>query len=231
MNALWVPLQISLQVAFSATLLVTCAGTFFAWRLAGRRNLLAGMFDFILYIPLFLPPTVLGYGVISLLGAAEPWTHGFLFSRWAAVGAAALAGMPLFYRSVRSYFESIELHLFEAAAMDGAGGVALFRSIILPLTLPGVSAGFLLAFLRALGEFGITMMIAGNIPGKTQTVSLAIWDAVMAGQEQRAAALAGMLAAISLGLLSVFTLFRRETSIERGRSFFREVSISPTKQR
>ncbi len=220
MNALWSPLHISLQVALSAALLVACAGTFFAWRLAGRRSLAAGMLDFILCIPLFLPPTVLGYGVISLLGAAGAGARGFLFSRWAAVGAAALAGMPLFYRSVRSHFESIELNMFEAAAVDGAAGLALFRSIILPLSLPGIAAGFVLAFLRALGEFGITMMVAGNIPGKTQTVSLAIWDAVMAGNEPRAASLAALLAAISLALLVLFSLFRRTAGIERGRSIF-----------
>ena len=216
---LWTPLQISLSVACTATLLVTAIGTLCAWWLAGKRNVLATIADYLLSVPLFLPPTVLGYGLIVFLGnsgsGGSVWSTltgtSFLFSRGAAVTAAALAGLPLYYRTAKSFFESIELHLFEAAAVDGAGRWTLLTAIILPISVPGLSAGFILAFLRAMGEFGITIMIAGNIPGKTQTVSLAIWDAVMSGRDGDATLLALLLALISLGLLSLFALFIRRT--------------------
>lgn len=216
---LWLPLRISLSVACTATVFVTSIGTLCAWWLAGKRSTAATIVDYMLSIPLFLPPTVLGYGLIQFLGNSGSggtlWAavtgSSFLFSRGAAVTAAALAGLPLFYRTAKSFFESIELHLFEAAAVDGAGRWTLLTAIILPISIPGLSAGFILAFLRAMGEFGITIMIAGNIPGKTQTVSLAIWDAVMSGRDGDATLLALLLALISLVLLSLFAVFIRGT--------------------
>ena len=214
---LWLPLRISLSVACAATLLVTGIGTLCAWWLAGKRSVAATVTDYLLSVPLFLPPTVLGYGLILFLGnsgtGGSVWFAltgtSFLFSRGAAVTAAALAGLPLYYRTAKSFFESIELHLFEAAAVDGAGRWTLLTAIILPISIPGLSAGFILAILRAMGEFGITIMIAGNIPGKTQTVSLAIWDAVMSGRDGDATLLALLLAFISLVLLSLFAVFIR----------------------
>ncbi|MDZ7794276.1 MAG: ABC transporter permease subunit [Spirochaetia bacterium] len=164
---LWIPLQISLSVACTATLLVTGIGTLCAWWLAGKRSLAATIADYLLSVHVLLPPTVLGYGLILFLGnsgsGGSVWSAitgtSFLFSRGAAVTAAALAGLPLYYRTAKSFFESIELHLFEAAAVDGAGRRTLLTAIILPISIPGLSAGFILAFLRAMGEFGIPDMI------------------------------------------------------------------------
>ncbi|KAF3998103.1 molybdate ABC transporter permease subunit [Glaciimonas immobilis] len=193
MNAVWVPLALSLKVAGWATLLNCLFGVAIAyglarWRFAGRDLL-----DSILTLPLVLPPTVLGYYLLVVLGRRgvvgewlEKWGIALVFTWQGAVIASTIVAFPLVLKSARVAFESVDSQLENAARVLGISEVAVFFRITLPLASKGISAGVLLAFARALGEFGATLMIAGNLPGRTQTLSVAIYAAVQAGDDDTA---------------------------------------------
>jgi molybdate transport system permease protein len=198
-------LLISLQIALGATALVFVAGLPLAWALSrpgwrGRRVL-----DVLVNLPLALPPTVVGYYLLLLIGRDGPvgqltrwlWGATLIFTPTAAVLASAVICLPLFVQAARNSLEEIPDEVFEAAAIDGAGRWQAFRRIALPLAWPGIWTGVLLAYARSLGEFGATLMVAGNIPGKTQTVSLAIYSAVQAGQAPTAHLLALLLTGVA----------------------------------
>lgn len=191
MDAAWIALALSLKVALAATVLAGTMGvaTGYAlarWRFAGRELL-----DALLTLPLVLPPTVLGYYLLVLLGRHGPlgaWLEAsfgvrLVFTWQGAVIAAALAAFPLVFKAARAAFETVEPELEAAARVLGVGNVAIFCRVTLPLAWRGVLAGLLLAFARALGEFGATLMVAGSIPGRTQTLSIAVYEAVQAGQD------------------------------------------------
>lgn len=192
-DPVWVPLLLSLKVAGWATLLATVAGTGAAyglsrWRWPGR-NLL----DAILTLPLVLPPTVLGYYLLVLLGrrgvigeTLAGWGIELVFTWQGAVIAAAVVAFPLVFKSARAAFENVDGQLENAARVLGVGEAGVFFRVTLPLAARGIAAGVLLAFARALGEFGATLMIAGNLPGRTQTLSVAIYEAVQAGDDATA---------------------------------------------
>jgi molybdate ABC transporter permease protein len=138
-----------------------------------------------------LPPTVIGFVLLILLGKngvlgqiLTQWHLRFVFTWYAAVLAATVVSFPLMYRSALGTFEQIEGVILDAARIDGASEIAVFWYIALPLASPGIVAGTVLTFARALGEFGATLMIAGNIPGQTQTMPMAIYFAVEAGAMQ-----------------------------------------------
>ena len=187
----WVALALSLKVALWATLLagalgVACGYALARWRFRGR-----GLLDALLTLPLVLPPTVLGYYLLVLLGRQGPlggWLENNLgvrlvFTWQGAVVAAALVAFPLVFKGARAAFETVEPQLEAAARVLGVANAAVFFRVTLPLAWRGVLAGLLLAFARALGEFGATLMIAGSIPGQTQTLSIAVYEAVLAGQD------------------------------------------------
>lgn len=194
MESAWIALALSLKVAGWATALnlVLGVGAGFAlarWRFPGRELL-----DALLTLPMVLPPTVLGYYLLVVIGkrgwlGAWLWENlgiNLIFTWQGAVIAATLVAFPLVMKSARAAFEGVDPQLERAARVLGLGEWALFFRVTLPMAWRGVLAGVLLAFARALGEFGATLMVAGSIPGKTQTLSVAVYEAVQAGQDDTA---------------------------------------------
>lgn len=203
------PLWLSLRVAGLATLTIVALGTPLALLLArGRfvgKSLLAGA----LVLPLVLPPTVLGYVLLralgrrSILGAWLEQSLGIvLVFHWSgAVVASAVAAFPLFLLPARSAFENVAPELEDAARLLGHPELSVFRRVTWPLAWRGVMAGTVLAFTRALGDFGATLMVAGDIPGLTRTAALAIFDAANRDDYATAGILAALVAGVSLGAL------------------------------
>lgn len=194
MGAAWIALSLTLKIAACATLLnlVFGVGIGYAmarWRFPGR-NLL----DAVLTLPMVMPPTVLGYYLLVLVGTHSPlgsWllqTFGIrlIFTWQAAVIAAAVVSFPLVFKAARAAFEVVEPQLEDAARTLGISEWAVFLRVSLPLAWRGILAGLLLSFARAMGEFGATLMVAGSIAGKTQTLSIAVYEAVQAGQDDTA---------------------------------------------
>jgi molybdate transport system permease protein len=187
------PLWISLKVSLLATLSTVGFGTIAAYKSYRYRGRGRSLIEGILVLPLVLPPTVVGFILLMLLGKngaigqfLAQWNITLIFTWYAAVLAAAVIAFPLIYRAALGAFEQVDRVLLDAARVEGASEWAVFWYIALPLALPGIIAGTVLAFARALGEFGATLMLAGNIPGQTQTVPMAIYFAVEAGATQEA---------------------------------------------
>lgn len=203
------PLVLTLKVATLATALATLPAVALA-RLAQVRKFPGrDLADAILTLPMVLPPTVLGYYIIVVLGrrgvvGAYLWeTFGFsiMFTWQGAVVAAAVAAFPLVYRSARAAFEGVDKNLENAARTLGASEPAIFFRVSLPLALRGLVAGVMLALARAMGEFGATLMVAGNLPGKTQTLSLAVYSAAQAGNDSLANELVLLVSVVCVTLL------------------------------
>jgi molybdate transport system permease protein len=189
----WIPLALSLKVAGWATALDVLFGVAVALMLARWRSGARDVVDALLTLPLVMPPTVLGYYLLVLLGRRGPigaWLDTFgirlVFTWQGAVIASMIAAFPLVLKSARAAFESVDPQMEHAARTLGIGETALFFRVTLPLAARGIIAGALLAFARALGEFGATLMVAGNLPGRTQTLSVAIYSAVQAGDDHAA---------------------------------------------
>lgn len=203
--------------ALKLTLKVACWATFFALLLgvgagmALARSKWPGkrLFEAVLTLPMVLPPTVLGYYLIVVLGRNAPsgrWLHDHLdvtlmFTWQGAVIAATVVAFPLVFTSARAAFENINHDLEKAARVLGAGELKVFLHVTLPLAMRGITAGTMLAFARAMGEFGATLMIAGNIPGKTQTLSMAIYDAVQSGNDALANSLVLTISVLCIAVL------------------------------
>jgi molybdate transport system permease protein len=198
-------LGLSARVATLATVLTALVGIPLAYLLARRRFPGHGLLDLLVTLPLVLPPTVTGYYLIVLLGRrgwlgaplyqATGWTVAFTW--YGAVIAAAVMAMPLLVRTARAAIESVDPALEKAAFTLGRSEWRTALEVTLPLARRGILAGLVLAFARALGEFGATLMLAGNIPGRTTTVPLAIYTAVQTGEAGEATALVAMLTALS----------------------------------
>ena len=202
-------LGLSLRVACLATLLNAIFGIPLAYVLARRRFRGQTLVDLLVTLPLVLPPTVTGYYLIVLLGrrgwlgsplyAATGWTVAFTW--YAAVIAATVMALPLLVRTARAAIESVDRDLERAAYTLGRPEWRTALEVTLPLARNGILAGLVLAFARALGEFGATLMLAGNVPGKTTTVPLAIYTAVQTGESGEAVALVAALTALSCVVL------------------------------
>ena len=200
------PLWLSLRVASLATLGTVGLGMPLAYGLARSRlpgrGLVAGLFS----LPLVLPPTVLGYAILQVLGRRTPigaWLDARLgvsivFHWSGAVLASALASFPLFLIPARGAFEAVDPRLEDAARLLGRGEPSVFASVTLPLAARGLLAGAALAFARALGDFGASLMVAGDTPGRTQTASMAIYDLVESGHPERARPLVAWVAGIAV---------------------------------
>ncbi|MBU9722876.1 MULTISPECIES: molybdate ABC transporter permease subunit [Bacillaceae] len=184
------PLMLSLRISVIATTIAFLIGIFCAWWFAYKKSKLTSFLSIVITIPLVIPPTVLGYYLLLLLGRGSfigQWTEALtgqtiVFTWRAAVVAAVIAALPLLVRPIQASFESIDVDVIHAAEIDGASKFRVLLHIITPLAYKGILAGLVLGFARAMGEFGATLMVAGNIPGKTQTLSIAIYDAVQANR-------------------------------------------------
>lgn len=203
------PLLISLKVAGLATCSSFVFAILAAWGLRRRRGPLPAVLDSLCTLPLVLPPTVLGYYLILLVGRRgligpllADMGINLIFSWQGAVVAAAVVIFPLIYKSARAAMEQVDRHLEDAARTLGASEWRIFITITLPLASKGVSAGIMLAFARGMGEFGATLMIAGNIPGKTQTLALGIYAAFQAGDDSYALALVIITSLLCCALLA-----------------------------
>ena len=210
----WFPLWLSLEVATAATLISLALGLWIAWLLANRDFAGKNLLDTVVMLPLALPPTVLGYYLLVVIGrpswfgrAWEAVTGTPLVFTWrAAVIASALHAIPLLIRSSRAALESVDLPIERAARSLGASEWRLFWRISLPLARRPVAAATVLAFARSLGDFGATLMVAGDIPGRTQTAAVAIYDAVESGNTLAART---MVIAISILTAAVVLLSNR----------------------
>ena len=202
------PLELSLRVAGMATAISFVAATLTAWLLARKKGPLPALLDALCTLAMVLPPTVLGYYLILLVGRRGllgQWLAdmgiNLVFSWQGAVVAATVVVFPLIYKSARASLEQVDRHLEDAARTLGASEWRIFIGVSLPLAWKGIFAGIMLAFARGMGEFGATLMIAGNIPGKTQTLALAIYDAFQAGNDAQAAWLVVITSAVCISLL------------------------------
>jgi len=205
MNMELSPMWVSLKTAAAATTITFILGVAAAYRMAHFQGRLKGFLDGLLVLPLVLPPTVVGFILLVFLGKNSfigrllaLFDVTVVFSWSAAVIASTVVSFPLMYKTARGAFEQIDRTYIDAAATLGSSPWQIFWRIVLPLSWPGVAAGTILAFARALGEFGATLMLAGSIQGRTQTIPTAIYFAVEGGNMERAAMWVILVVAISL---------------------------------
>ena len=215
-----VPLLLTLKVASLATILASLLGIALGKMLGRRHTFTRDVAESLLTLPLVLPPTVLGYYLLVVLGREgfigawlmRSFGVSLIFTWQGAVIAAAVAAFPLILRAARAAFSDVDVQLENAARSLGATEPEVFFRVTLPLAWRGVLAGALLAFARAMGEFGATLMVAGSLPGRTQTLSLAIYDAVMAGDDARAESMViiSLIASVVLLIAAAQLLQRRK---------------------
>ena len=204
----WFPLWLSLRVACFATLLSLALGLWIAWLLANRRFRGKEAVDAIVTLPLVLPPTVLGYYLLVVLGRMSPLGKVYeavfgaplVFTWQAAVVASTVHALPLLVKTARAALESVDRSYEKAARSLGASEWRVFWRVSLPLARRAVGAAVVLAFARSLGDFGATLMVAGNIPGRTQTAAVAIYDAVESGNTLLARILVLVVSAIGIAV-------------------------------
>jgi molybdate transport system permease protein len=205
------PLWLTLRVAGMATLAAFLVGVNLAFLVARSRFWGREGVDSLATLPLVLPPTVLGYYLIVVIGRQgwlghwlqETWGVSLIFTWQGAAVAAAVVSLPLIYKSARAAFEGVDPNLENAARTLGLSEAAVFLRVSLPLAWRGILAGAMMAFARAMGEFGATLMVAGNLPGKTQTLSIAVYDAMQAGNDAAATVLVLVISLVCLGILMV----------------------------
>lgn len=217
----WAPLWLSLRVAAVATLLAATLGIALA-ALLGRRFFGRDLLDALVTAPLVIPPTVLGYYLLVALGRRSPLGQAvealtgapIVFTVRGAILAATVGALPLVVKSARAALEEVEPTLLQAARLLGAGRLRAFFTVHLPLARRGILAGVVLGFARSLGDFGVTLMVAGDIPGETQTAAIAIYDAIQAQDDRRALGL--VLALSAVAVLSLYGVGKLVRSPDRG---------------
>lgn len=216
---------ISLKVAFFALIWLLPIGLFFAWILARKQFYGKSLLDSIIHLPLVMPPVVIGYLLLVTMGRQGiigKWLYehfGLVFSfTWkGAVIACIVVSLPLMVRSIRLSLESVDKKLEQAAATLGASSWRVFSTITLPLTVPGLITGSMLAFARSLGEFGATITFVSNIPGETQTIPLAMYSFIETpGAEAQAARLCVISIVIALASLMISEWFARRVAKRLG---------------
>ncbi len=209
MESAWMALALSLKVAGWATAINLVLGVAVGYLLARKRFPGRDLLDTVLTLPLVMPPTVLGYYLLVLIGR-RGWLGGWLhdqfginliFTWQGAVLAATIVAFPLVFKPARAAFEAVDGQLEQAARVLGVSEFALFLRVTLPLAWRGILAGLLLGFARAMGEFGATLMVAGSIPGRTQTLSVAVYEAVQAGQDHTANVLVLITSVVCIAVL------------------------------
>ena len=211
MEIAWTALFLSLKVAGFATLINLFLGIGLGYLMARRRFFGRELLDSILTLPMVMPPTVLGYYLLVLLGK-KSWIGAWLYTQFginliftwqAATIAAAIVALPLVLKPARAAFEGVDSQLEQVARSLGLSEMAIFFRVTLPLAWRGILAGVLLGFSRAFGEFGATLMVAGSIVGKTQTLSIAIYEAVQAGDDALANTMVLMASIVCILILLV----------------------------
>lgn len=211
MEIAWTALFLSLKVAGFATLINLFLGIGFGYLMARRRFFGRELLDSVLTLPMVMPPTVLGYYLLVLLGK-KSWIGAWLYTQFginliftwqAATIAAAIVALPLVLKPARAAFEGVDIQLEQVARSLGLSEMAIFFRVTLPLAWRGILAGVLLGFARAFGEFGATLMVAGSIVGKTQTLSIAIYEAVQAGDDVLANTMVLMASIVCILILLV----------------------------
>ncbi|MDR7071050.1 molybdate ABC transporter permease subunit [Fictibacillus barbaricus] len=210
----WSPIKLSLGIAAVAAVLVFIFGLSFAKVMSNKRFKGKSIIETALLLPLVLPPTVVGFLLIIVFGRngiggeLVEWifNQSIMFTWWAAVIASAVVAFPLMYQSAKAGFEAVDEDIENAARVDGANAFALFVKITIPLSWRAIISGSILSFARALGEFGATLMFAGNIPGRTQTISTAIYLAIDSGNMEKAWLWVASMIGISL-LMLIFVNF------------------------
>lgn len=214
MESILTPVIISLKVAFVATGIVIIFGIALAWIFCRYSFKGKSVLETIILLPMCLPPTVVGYGMLIVMGRNGPLGKlteavfgGTLVFTWqgAAIGAAIVA-LPLMYESAKAGFLNIDITCIEAARIFGASDSYIFFHIVLPMSFDSIISGVILAFTRALGEFGASLMVAGNIPGKTQTIPIAIYFAMESGNRTQGNVLVAIVVVFSF--IMVFWLNR-----------------------
>ena len=215
------PLWISIKVALMATIFTFLLGILAAWLvlfLKKGRALADGLFS----LPMVLPPTVVGFFLLLFFGKNS--VPGMLLAKvgiqviftWqGAVIAAVVVSFPIMYRTVRGAFEQVDVNLLHAARTLGMTEPEIFRKILLPMSWPGVAAATILAFARAMGEFGATIMLAGNIPGETRTMSVAIYTAVQSGDRELAFRWVAVIMSISFVCIFLMNFWLEHSSKKR----------------
>lgn len=205
------PLWISLKTAFFATIITSIIGIFASYKMANYKGRGRGLIDGIFTLPLILPPTVIGFFLLLLCGKNGfvgkifiNFNKNIIFSWSATVIAATVVAFPMMYRTCRSAFEQIDKNMISAARTLGLSETKIFFKIAIPLAWPGIIGGLVLSFARALGEFGATLMIAGNIPGRTQTMPVAIFFAVESGDMNKA--ILWVLIIVAISFVMIFLL-------------------------
>ncbi len=216
------PLLVSLKTAIASTFLTSIIAIALAWITSRRKTRLKGLLDAILTLPLVLPPTVVGFVLLLIFGKNGPIGKVLndigikvIFSWPATVLAASVIVFPLIYKTACGAFEQIDRNVLNAARTLGASEWRIFWKIAVPLARPGIAAGTVLAFTRALGEFGATLMIAGNIPGKTQTIPIAIYFESQGGDAKQA-----LLWVMIIFIISLSTILLMNRWTKTGRNTF-----------
>ena len=209
------PLLISLKTSIVATFITFVIGVYVAY-LVTKLNKFKGIIDGILTLPLVLPPTVVGFFLLVFLGrngtigkCLALYDKSIVFTVTAAVIASTVVSLPLMYRTTRGAFEQLDRDIIHVAKTLGLSEHKIFLKIMLPNSFPSIMAGTVLAFARALGEFGATIMVAGNIPGKTQTMSVAVYTAVQAGNRPLAYKWVLVMGVISFVSMIIMNRFER----------------------
>lgn len=205
------PLWISLKTAFLATIITSIIGIFISYKMANYKGRGRGLIDGVFTLPLILTPTVIGFFLLLICGKNGfvgkifmSFNKNIIFSWSATVIAATVVAFPMMYRTCRSAFEQIDKNMISAARTLGLSETKIFFKIAIPLAWPGIIGGLVLSFARALGEFGATLMIAGNIPGKTQTMPVAIFFAVEGGDMNKA--MLWVLIIVAISFIMIFLL-------------------------
>ncbi len=219
----WFPLWLSLRVATLATVFAAILGVGLAYVLAKGTFRGRSLLEAVATVPIVLPPTVLGYYLLVVLGVRTPigraWESVFggplVFTSTAAVAAATVSAIPFVLRTSRAALEAVDQRIEQAARTMGLPEWRVALHVSLPLARRGLLAGVALGFARALGDFGVTVMLAGNIPGRTQTMPIAVYDAVQSGRDRTASTLSGVLAVIAIVVLVAVNRLSTTTSAER----------------
>lgn len=218
------PFLISLKTSLLATFITFFIGIFVSYFMANYNGKIKGLLDGLFTIPLILPPTVVGFFLLLICGKNGPvgrlfnlFNTSIIFSWSATVIAAVVVSFPMMYRSARSSFEQIDSNIIFAARTLGLSEFKIFYKIALPLAWPGIIGGLVLSFARAMGEFGATLMLAGNIPGRTQTMPLAIFFAVESGDMTKALIWVMLITVLSLTLILIMNYWSEKNLKLMGR--------------
>jgi molybdate transport system permease protein len=202
------PLWISIKTAALSTAITFILGIAISYWMANFKGKSKGIIDGLFTLPLILPPTVVGFFLLLICGKNGPigkifehFNTSLIFSWSATVIAAIVVSFPMMYRTTRSAFEQIDTNILSAARTLGLSEFKIFYKIAIPLAMPGIIGGLVLSFARAIGEFGATLMLAGNIPGKTQTMPLAIFFSAEGGDMQKAMLWVVIITSLSLVLI------------------------------